>query len=106
LLVAGYWLLVLVIVVYFVILEKSVHPTFYTTSQEPTTKNQPQKKNLPAWFRDGKAPECFHVVLQSDTKVIYPRWFMANAFKIYAVQPEKLSACQIYDVLEKTPHSQ
>lgn len=49
---------------------------------------------------NGKAQECFHVVFQS-TKVIYSRWFMTIAFKIYSVQGEKLPGCRIYDVLPK-----
>ena len=53
----------------------------------------------------GKAQERFHVVFQA-TKVIYPRRFMKNACKFYHVNAEKLSPCQIYDVLKKQPYSQ
>jgi len=53
---------------------------------------------------NGKAQERFHVVFQAtNVKCVFV--FMTNHSKFYAVQIEKLPACQIYDVLKKLPHS-
>lgn len=46
-----------------------------------------------------KAQERFHVVFRAtNVKCVFV--FMTNHSKFYAVQIEKLSACQIYDVLQ------
>jgi len=64
-----------------------------------------RKKEPSRMIPNGKAQECFHVVFRA-TKLKYVFVFMTNRSKFYAVHYEKLSACQIYDVLKKLPHSQ